>query len=320
MAGVDVAVDVRIGLVPDVCAHQSVPQPHDPPHGSRNASEPCTPPSSPQAPRAMTRMAWGGPAVLRGMPWDSTEDPAFVSSEGLDETCDVSWDTLICENPCVSNYLSSSKMRELIFQISDAVGPELGEEARRASKGYQRDKGAFTIETVHVNAFSSGKRHLHRCKSDIVLMQETSALKGQVASRERTLFSSVPYRVTQQGRTSSVVTTATLRRHPVWEDKEFGSLVWDHRVHVISVVVPNFGVVDVYNVYFVTGIGLTGENLDIWRSIVLRIKARKAPYIVGGDFNINPLDLHISGIPSLIWAKGGELVKSLLDHYRPPRR
>ena len=75
---------------------------------------------------------------------------------------------------------------DILFNLSNRIDPSLGSRVKGAYGKHVRD--SFVIESVNANCFSSGKRHLHMCKSDVVLMQEVATAEPQVSQRAHSIY------------------------------------------------------------------------------------------------------------------------------------
>ena len=169
-----------------------------------------------------------------------------------------------------------------------------------------RKLGFWAIDTFNPNAWASAESYLSVTSADAALLQETREVsKDKCKKLERGAWArgwsatiSLATRTVAGGSSAGV---AVLARKGIGLTAGENNVVGDahsERLHHAWMGGVQKGGVHVISIYLWTGEGLTERNLALLHRLKLLVRTLKGPWVVGGDWNIEPELLQSSG-----WAR-----------------
>ena len=167
-----------------------------------------------------------------------------------------------------------------------------------------RQSGLWAIDTANTNCLNTAEdKVLGRSSADIVLLQETKVNEKQAAEAAKQRLMNLGWRAhlglattTNAGAPSSG--TAVLNRRanglaPVEEELAGGEQ--SHRIAAAWVDGVLKGGILCISVYLKDGVGLNDSNTKVLDEVLVTAKAAGLPFIIAGDWNVQPEDLERAG-------------------------
>ena len=168
-----------------------------------------------------------------------------------------------------------------------------------------KEAGLWAMDTVNPNAWRAGKEYLQHTLADVVCMQETKMRDGDAIAAVEAAMRNKGWRaclspadLTTAGRPTggvAIACRAMVGMTTVATQETCSAAPYRHRLTATWLQGVVRGGIFILSIWLRDSEGLSPENLDILQQVAEVLSSLRGPWVIGGDWNINPQVLAASG-------------------------